>query len=64
MASIAKFSVAPKAAGARHGRFAGSRVSKVRTPVVDGITASLTSRRGVFLDRGDARRAAGDDARG
>merc|ERR1719440_439303 len=29
MASMAKFSVAPKVAAARHGRFAGSRVSKV-----------------------------------
>jgi len=35
MASIAKFSVAPKVAAARHGRFAGSRVSKVRPPTRD-----------------------------
>ena len=35
MASIAKFSVAPKVAAARHGRFAGSRVSKVRAPTSD-----------------------------
>ena len=35
MASIAKFSVAPKVAAARHGRFAGSRVSKVRAPTRD-----------------------------
>ena len=39
MASIAKFSVAPKVAAARHGRFAGSRVSKVRAPTRDSDIA-------------------------
>jgi|TARA_B110000977_G_scaffold178142_2_gene235418 hypothetical protein len=45
MACIAKFSVAPKAAGARHGRFAGSRVSKVRA--LGGVmNLGIASRRG------------------
>ena len=47
MASIAKFSVAPKVAAARHGRFAGSRVSKVRAPTRDSASHDVAT----FSDR-------------
>lgn len=63
MASIANFCLAPKVAAARHGRFAGSRVSKVRLPASDVRATWLSDRPSACAKRARTGDAAAWSAR-